>query len=218
MINAEQIRSARALLDWSTADLAKISGLTLNGLNRIERSHGHPQKETLALIQKTFEEAGLEFLPSSGVKKKEQIIVIWEDDDAGQRLLDDVYYTLRDVGGEVLISGVDEGRSAAVVSRERMAAHIARLRECGVKERLLIKEGDTDFIGPLETYHWIPEKYFSSDSFRVYGSKLALIVWGKPQKVIIIDDARMAESVRKLFDFVWDHTKGPADEGVPKKA
>jgi len=209
MINAEQIRSARALLDWSTADLAKLSGLTANGINKIEREHVHPQSETLNALQKTFEDAGLEFLPSSGVKKREQIVVIWEDNEAGNRLLDDVYYTLRDTGGEVLISGVSEGRSAEIVGRERMAAHSARLRKCGATERLLIKEGDIDLIGPKETYHWIPEKYFSADSFRIYGSKVALIVWEKPQKVIIIDDARMAESVRKLFNFVWDHTEQP---------
>ena len=207
MINAEQIRSARALLDWSTADLAKLTGLTVNGINKIERGHVHPQEETLKAIQEAFEDAGMEFLPFCGVKKKEQIVIVWEDNEAGKRLLDDVYHTLRDTGGEVLIAGVNEALTSTVIDRETLSAHIGRLNRCGVQEKLLIQEGDTNFVGPEESYHWVPRKYFPPNSFRIYGSKFALTDWHKPQKVIIIDDARMAESMRKLFYFVWDHTK-----------
>lgn len=209
MINAEQIRAARALLDWSTADLAKLTGLTVNGINKIEREHVDPQNETLNIIQKTFEEAGLEFFPISGVKKKDQIVSIWEGENACTRLLDDVYYELRDTGGEVLISGLDEATCIRSIGQKKLEEHINRLAECNIFERLLIKEGDTHLVGPIETYHWMPKKYFSSDSFYIYGPKIALVIWDKPQKVVIINDARMAESIRKLFDFVWDHTKPP---------
>jgi len=209
MINAEQIRAARALLDWSTADLAKLTGLTVNGINKIEREHVDPQKDTLNVIQRGFEEAGLEFFPLSGVKKKDQIVLIWDDEEAYNRLLDDIYYELRDTGGEVLISGVDETVCIANIGRERLEFHISRLAKSNIVERMLIKEGDTNLVGPIESYHWMPKKYFSLDSFFIYGSKLALITNEKRPKAIIISDARMADSVRKLFDFVWDHTKPP---------
>jgi transcriptional regulator with XRE-family HTH domain len=205
MISAEQIRAARALLDWSTADLAKLSGLTVNGINKIEREYVNPQKETADRLQKVFEDAEIEFLPS-GVKRKASIVQIWEDDDAGLRLFDDMYYTLRDVGGIVRIYGIDQTQTSNAIGRERIAAHIDRLRKCNVTERMIIKEGDTNFVGPLEAYHRVPARYFTHDSLRVYGTKVALAIWDKPQKIVVINDARMAESVRNLFDFVWDHT------------
>ncbi len=207
MINAEQIRAARAYLDWSTADLAQQAGLTVNGINKIEREYVKPQKDTLHAIQKVFEQAGLEFLPNSGVKKKDQIVHIWEDEEACNRLLDDVFNELRDTGGEVLISGVVESRSTGSIGKEKLSSHLARLARYGIKERLLIKEGDTNYIAPIEAYHWVPERYFSSNSFYIYGKKLALALWDSPQKVIIINDERFADSVSKLFNFVWDHTK-----------
>src|SRR6185312_10243023 len=108
MINSEQIRAARALLDWSTAELAKQAGLTVNGINKIERGHVQAHRETTEKLEEVFEAAGIEFLPNSGLRKKSRIIQVLEGEDANRRLLDDVYATLRDTGGEVLIAGLDE--------------------------------------------------------------------------------------------------------------
>ena len=74
MINAEQIRAARALLDWSTADLAQHAGLTVNGINKIERGHVQAHRETLEKLTAIFEDAGIEFLPNSGLRKKDKLV------------------------------------------------------------------------------------------------------------------------------------------------
>ncbi len=66
MITSAQIRAARALLDWSRADLSKRSGMGQSALMRFESSHGVPSGniKTFDAIQKTFEEAGIEFIGS----------------------------------------------------------------------------------------------------------------------------------------------------------
>lgn len=206
MITAQQIRAARAFLDWSTADLANQAGLTINGINKIEREHVVPHKETLGTIQQTFENAGIEFLPLSGIKKKDLYVVIWEDNKAYERLLDDIYYEVRDTGGDVITYGLTEARSRPKNSEEKLKNHIKRMIDAGITERVLVKDGDVNFFGPLEQYHWINESYFSSDPICVYGNKVALVVW-EPQKVVIINDARMATSVRLLLSFIWDRTE-----------
>lgn len=207
MINAEQIRAARAYLDWTTADLAKQSGLTVNGINKIERGHVVPQKETLEAIQRVFELAGLEFLPNSGFKKKERIVQIFEGSDAFQNLFDDIYSTLRDNGGEVLVTGGDAEHFVQDVGKDMLETHIMKLLRFNIRERLLFKEGYISPVNPPENYHWIPEKYYSPDSLYIYGQKLALVCCQVPQKVIIINDERFAESVKKIFEFVWDNTR-----------
>jgi len=206
MITPEQIRAARAFLDWSTADLAGQAGITVNGINKIERGHVSPHKETLLKLQCAFELSGIEFIPLSGIKKRENFVVIWEDTMAYQRMLDDIYYELRDTGGEVLTYGLMEPSSTTIISVDTLKEHMARLAQHNIKERVLVKDGDTNFYGPLETYHWIDDAYFSPDPICVYGTKIALVIWN-PQKVIVIDDDRIAESVRLLFNFVWDHTQ-----------
>ena len=70
MITSDQIRAARALLRWSGKDLAEKTSLGFSTLMRLEVLEGVPsaQAKTLEVIQKTFEEAGIEFIgtPKSG--------------------------------------------------------------------------------------------------------------------------------------------------------
>lgn len=214
MINAEQIRAARALLDWSTADLAKQANLTVNGINKIERGHVQAHRETLETLQKIFEEAGLEFLPGSGLRKKDRIIQVHEGKDANRHLLDDVYITLRDTGGEVLVAGLDESLVIKDVDQDFLDAHLARLTGSNVHERLLIKTGDTNFVAPHETYRWMPEKYFSAYPLYIYGPKLALVSWAPTARCVIIHDEAFAESARRLFNYVWDKAEIPSKRKV----
>ena len=70
MITSGQIRAARALLKWTGKELAEASGVAFSTLMRLETGEGVPgaQAKTLDAIQKTFEEAGIEFIgtPENG--------------------------------------------------------------------------------------------------------------------------------------------------------
>ena len=61
---SSQIRAARALLRWSAENLAKNSGVGVATIRRLELTEGIPSSnaQTLDLIKKTFESAGVEFL------------------------------------------------------------------------------------------------------------------------------------------------------------
>jgi transcriptional regulator with XRE-family HTH domain len=211
MINAEQIRAARALLDWSTADLAKQTNMTVNGINKIERGHVQAHRETIETLESVFESAGIEFLPRSGLRKKDRMVHVLEGEDANRKLLDDVYNTLRDIGGEVLIVGLDENLVIKDVDKKFLEEHLVRLEKNNIGERLLVKTGDTNFIASAEIYRWMPEKYFSPYPLYIYGSKLALVSWAPTPRCIIIHDEAFAESTRRLFNYVWDLSE------IPKK-
>lgn len=64
MITSDQIRAARALLRWSGKELAEKAGVGFSTLMRLEVLDGVPsaQAKTLEVIQKTFEQAGIEFI------------------------------------------------------------------------------------------------------------------------------------------------------------
>jgi transcriptional regulator with XRE-family HTH domain len=66
LITSAQIRAARALLDWSRADLAKNSGVGASALMRLESADGIPggNIKTFEAVQKAFESAGVEFIGS----------------------------------------------------------------------------------------------------------------------------------------------------------
>ena len=64
MITSAQIRAARAMLEWTRADLAKHSGVGFSSMMRIESANGVPgaQAKTLEAIEKAFKKAGIEFI------------------------------------------------------------------------------------------------------------------------------------------------------------
>ena len=64
MITGQQIRSARAALNWSAQTLAGYSGVSLRTLMRLEQTDSVPasRASTLMEIQRAFEAAGIEFI------------------------------------------------------------------------------------------------------------------------------------------------------------
>ena len=78
MIVSSQIRAARALLRWSTDNLAKNSGVGVATIRRLELTEGIPSSnaQTLDSIKKTLESAGVEFVGNpedgAGVRFKPQ--------------------------------------------------------------------------------------------------------------------------------------------------
>lgn len=62
MITPAQIRAARALLNWSQADLAEASGVASQSIKNIERGVTDPRLSTAMTIKTTLEKAGVQFL------------------------------------------------------------------------------------------------------------------------------------------------------------
>ncbi len=64
MITGPQIRAARALLNWSAADLAEKVAATRQTIFRLEQAEGVPSTkiQTILSIVAAFEEAGIEFI------------------------------------------------------------------------------------------------------------------------------------------------------------
>ncbi|MBN9069863.1 MAG: helix-turn-helix transcriptional regulator [Rhizobiales bacterium] len=65
-IRPEQIRAARALLDWTREDLSAASRITIRTLARIESAQTVPRESTLNALTATLEAAGVEFLAENG--------------------------------------------------------------------------------------------------------------------------------------------------------
>ena len=66
MITSAQIRSARAMLDWSREQLSENSGVGISALMRLESADGVPSGniKTFEAVQRVFEKAGIEFIGS----------------------------------------------------------------------------------------------------------------------------------------------------------
>lgn len=213
MIDDKQIRAARALLNWTQDILAEASGVARATIKNVENGNTLPRLDTMQTLQSTFEAAGVEFLPGSGVRMRDNVIELFKGPDANRKLLEDVYTTLRDTGGEMLVAHLSEKDVINSVSKEFLDAQIKKRREAKITSRLIVRENETSLIPPYDSYRILSEKYFSPYPFYIYGNKLALVSWEPSPSAIVIKDARFAHSAKGLFDFVWDRTQMPGYKG-----
>jgi transcriptional regulator with XRE-family HTH domain len=60
-VSSEQVRAARAWLNWSQAVLAQEAGVSTGAVNRFEQGVGVPHSETTLRLQNALERAGFRF-------------------------------------------------------------------------------------------------------------------------------------------------------------
>ena len=202
MISKEQIKAARAMLDWSQKLLAeKCADVSEPTIKLIESGKVNSTENTLAAIKRTFESAGIEFTPQNGVRMRDDLLTVIEKMDTADnvflKLLDDIFYTLKGRYGEVLWSFIDEKLSSdEIIDRELM------IRRSGNTVRSLVRYGDTHLTYPLDEYRYLPKGYFLNNPCAVYADKFALLL-SREQKVLIIHDAAVADLKRKEFEIIW---------------
>jgi len=67
MLQANQVRAARALLNWSQGDLVEKTGLSLTTIRRMEDDKIGPERSSagnVSTVTKVLQEAGVVFLSS----------------------------------------------------------------------------------------------------------------------------------------------------------
>lgn len=205
LTSGKQIAAARQLLGWSQADLADRSGVSKPSIIRIEKDLMSVKYDVRQSIEKPFLDNNLEFI-EGGARLSKKIVHIIEGDDCYQRILDDAFRDLSKTDGEFLKSGANEKRSNTVVIDK-----LNFMRESGIKFRSLLKKGDTFMRGPIEEYRWLDDSlYVESDVKFIYSNKVGyLMSWFETYRVILIEDEKIAEENKRIFNYIWNLSEKP---------
>jgi DNA-binding XRE family transcriptional regulator len=205
MIDRLQVKAARALLEWSQSYLAEIVGLGREVIAQIESGRSSPRK-SLVKIQEELEKHGIEFLDNSGVRKKSQIVKFFDGEEGQIALFDDIFETLNRVNEPVFIYGVHSSSPLNDQKfREFISGQMEKLDNAGIPRKILKKSGDKTFLGSIENYRWVSSEGAIPVPLYVYGNNVAFSNLVKPQRTIIIESELIAQTVKHLFSFAWDH-------------
>mgnify|MGYP000206210805 CR=1 FL=1 len=200
-----QIKAARTLLDWTQDDLANRAGLSKFSVANLEVARTTPQKATIDKIVKALELAGIEFI-EDGVRLKKNTVTIIDGDAWYLRLLDDVHHSLlKEDHPELLLEFADESKSPNEVIEK-----VKAMRADGIKMRLMICHGDTNIMGPLNEYRYIPKNKFRNYVTLIYADKVAVNTENQLQ-AIVIKDALLAETRRNMFSILWELLEEPQE-------
>ena len=219
MIEARQIRAARALLDWTRDDLAKASGVSVPALTQIEGEHRIARGSSLDKIRISLEKAGIVFTDNMGVKMKSDLLSVFEGEQGIQHFMDDLYVTALNGAKEFLISGGFEKDFYTMVSPATVRAHTERMAKIeDFKIRFIKPRSDpSQPTSRYVDYKVLPDHMIFSVPFYVYGQKLGIITWSPQPRVVVLNDAKVTESFVTQFNIFWKMARRPGsvdDEGA----
>lgn len=198
MIKPNQIRAARALLDWSLQDLAERSGVSGQSISNYEAGRSTFHADTEKAVAAALVAAGVEFT-STGVQMKTTPVYYHEGHGWYLALLDDAYKTLVDTpGAEIMIENVDDRKSSPEVT-----AKLRKIRDSGIALRMTTFEGNTFLSAPSRCYRFLKKDYFKNWVFMIFADKVAVSVAGET-KCMVIQDTDLAAAMKNRFDLLWD--------------
>lgn len=217
--SASQIRAAMAMLKWENKELGEASDVSEKTVYTVKMGLSRPQPRVLASIRKALEDNGIEFTEQDGVRRRPEGVQVLQGPEDFRAFYDIVYDHLKQNGGTVCVSGVDE-KLFAKYQGSQHETHIQRMdhltEERGdIRVMILIREGDTNFVATdYAAYRWQRRESFSPTAFYVFGDYLALISFQSENapKVILIRSPVFAEAYRRQFAEEWDRAKLPPEK------
>jgi transcriptional regulator with XRE-family HTH domain len=201
-------------LEMSQADLADAAGLSLAGVQKIERGETAPTARTQAKLARAFEKRGVTFT-GRGLEYSETPIFFIEGashEATYLQLLDDVGEHL--TGGrdrELLVMFADDR-----VSPPSVNAKYRDLRAAGVRMRQLVEDGNRYLMGPLDEYRYVPQRFFINRVTLVYGDRVASEA-GNVCRASIKVDPVTADLHRNTFNLLWDVLAAPAESEADER-
>ena len=202
MITIEQLKAARSLLGWTQRELAAKSGVALASVANLEQGKGKARGKTYQAVQHALEQEGIEFTPEPGVRLRREKFQfrLLEGHESVFELWNDIFAALSPAGGEVLISGVDE-RIWLEKYKAELPSFLKRQVALNIHPRLLVAEGDHLVLGGPDVYRAVPRTLFQQVPHYVYADRFAIINWGPPQRILLVQNALIAETFRRQFEF-----------------
>jgi transcriptional regulator with XRE-family HTH domain len=134
ILSAEQARSARALLQWSQADLAKAADVAVSTIADFEKGQRVPISNNLSAMRGALERGGVRFTPDGASLLQRLSLFLMSETNAAEL---QVHYTAEaaEAVGDVLsvfgnveggVASIDAVQSATVVLKQNLEKLVAR--------------------------------------------------------------------------------------------
>jgi transcriptional regulator with XRE-family HTH domain len=210
---AEQIKAARAYLDWSRSQLARATGLSSNTIRNLELGSISPRGRTTLIIRQALEDAGLEFTENEGIRKQCPDIRKIEGADSCDEFFDDVIQTVKRSGGVIgAIFKVQEDMIKALgVTKDNSHDRLADLCNYATIRCILSEPKGASLALPKCQFMAVPKHHGSAVPYFVYGNKHAMVLHdGRASfKYVVFNSVDIARNYKESFDLLWKEVGSP---------
>jgi transcriptional regulator with XRE-family HTH domain len=205
LATGKQIRAARVLLEWEAKELADRTGVSVRSILNFERGEGRPKPATMEKIIKAFTVAGVEFIDGEGLRRRTNDVEVFEGHDRFHDFTEFVYAYLRQHGGDVCISAVDE--RLFIKYRREPELYRQRMKELVDSGKVIVRilAEESKFNSLFAQYKRLPKQNSVPVSFYAFGSCLALISFAHNPSphVVLLKSTPFADVYRQSFNEQW---------------
>ncbi|MDD3183155.1 MAG: helix-turn-helix domain-containing protein [Alphaproteobacteria bacterium] len=205
MISAQQIRAARAMLNWSQETLAEESGLSLATIYNLEKGHLSPR--SLLELRKAFESKGIEFFGRNGVNRRPDDFRQYAGHDGTEEFFADLLSVARDEEREFMAVFPSQEALALALGVEP-SGNLGRLEQLGriAKVRCLLSDiRNSGLFIPCFQFRAIARSPGTPFSVLVYGNKFALITNGDAGLTyLVFDSIKMSRDAYETYSAEWE--------------
>lgn len=209
MPTIEQIRAARALLGWNQHELAEKADLSQTGIARIENGTNQPNSKTISKIEAAFDQADVEFLGDSGVKKRTGEVRILEGADGMRQFFNELYDAAKNIGGDICLFNGMPSKLNEWLSEEWYEMHTNRMLKIqdNYQYKIIVKKGETNLpANNYATYKFFPEHLFNEKTIYIFGNTVFFRDRSNDDlRLIRIEQSDLATSMKILFDIAWEN-------------
>jgi len=208
IISSGQIKAARALLDWSQDDLANETNLSIATIRKLELGHISPRCSTTSVIRKVFENSGIEFLDSEGVRRRQEDVAIFQGIEGRTSFMEDMEQTTRKNGGEIMIvvtSALNLYCLCGAKTSQLLEDMATKNNSLHIKV-ILTDNCNIPVSMPQLEYRYLSTNYVDPMPFCVYGDKYAMLSLreNRVMKIVSVQSASAAQSSRRQFHSMWE--------------
>lgn len=205
-----QIKAARALLDWTVAQLAEKVGVGATTISAIETGRSAGSMEVLSKIFYAFQSAGIEIMDDGGVRPSQSRVSVYRGQDSFRAFYDDIYEVASThENPDICVTNTNESIFDKWLDWY-VPIHEKRMEDLGIKLRVLIKVGDQNLASATYcAYRWVPEDQFiENESLYIYGDRSAFIEFQEKNVIVtVIKNEMVARSLRRIFDLSWKNAE-----------
>lgn len=211
MITPRQCRAARALLNWTLADLASASGLSRTSLNNFEQSNHNPKSKTVQTIMHCLDQAGIRLISNNGVQHIEpqsESAYCWNNNPY-EILLTDICQTQFKPGDEILAFGMNAKILRGFIGQPKLLhKYFNHIQANKVTERRVYINGDRSFIFPpnLTQYRWVNSNFSTMVTMIIYADKHAIFL-NNGASIVCIKNEIIASAQRAHFELLWKNAQ-----------
>lgn len=194
-ISLEQIKAARALLNWNQKDLAHYAGLKVDQVHSFE-SGRTKSLDVLHNIYECFSAHGIDFKDGGVLPFQVSSFLL----DTYMEVLIDVEKTIKS-GDELLKHCADDRLISADIAQK-----LEEMRGKGIEQRITISDENEYIVGRAIDYRMIPATYVNNaeSPMFIYANKVVFYTDGK---FMVIVSKSLSKQYREQFEFWWSQGK-----------